>query len=577
MSQPSPTSDLTIADLLLGRSGDHSVGLQFEGSSWTWDEVVQASADRARWLEARRVEGPFHVGVLLDNVPEFPLLLGAAALSGAVVVGLNPTRVGAALARDIDNTDCQLLVTEAKYLGALTAAAPAIDPGRIFVIDDPSWQDELGPFAGSARTAPDDRGEGDLVSLIFTSGTSGDPKAVRMTNRKLTSVIAMLRGFPAMAPAESDALVATLSKLPMVLRTDDVIYLSMPMFHSACLVQGWVPSVSVGARMVLRRRFSASGFLADVRQHEVTYVHYVGKPLSYILATPERPDDATNTLRVAIGNEAAPQDVGRFAARFGCEVIDTFGSSEAGVSMGRSPNTPPGSLGRLPAGGDIFHPVTGASVPPARFDEQGRVLNFDEAVGELVNTTGPGLFEGYYRNPEADAERMRDGIYRSGDLAYRDEDGFVYFAGRSMEWIRVDGENFGAAPVEQVLARYPWIGLVAVYAVADQDVGDQVMAALEPHEASEPFDGDGFARFLAEQPDLGTKWAPRYVRIMASLPTTATNKVLKRVLAQEAWEAPDVFVRDGDGYRPMTAADRVELRAEFEQRGNARRLPVPPD
>lgn len=575
MTQPASTPDLTIADLLLARSGDDSIGLRFEGDTWTWDEQVQASADRARWLESKRVEGPFHVGVLLDNVPEFPFLIGAAALSGAVVVGLNSTRAGAALARDIAGTDCQMIVTEAKYLDVLEAAEPAIPRDRTFVVDDPSWDDELQPFVGSSRTAPAGRSEADLVTLIFTSGTSGDPKAVRMTNRKLCSVIAMLRGFPAMAPADAEALVATLSKLPMVLRREDVIYLSMPMFHSACLVQGWVPAVSSGASMVLRRRFSASGFMVDVREYGVTYVHYVGKPLSYVLATPEQADDADNTLRLAIGNEAAPQDVGRFAARFGCEVIDTFGSSEAGVSMGRSPDTPPGALGKLPAGGDILHPVTDLPVPPAKFDEQGRVLNFDEAVGELVNTAGAGLFEGYYRNPEADAERMRDGMYRSGDLAYRDEDGFVYFAGRSMEWIRVDGENFGAAPVEQILTRYPWAALVAVYAVADRDVGDQVMAALQPQDLSGPFDGAAFAQFLADQPDLGTKWAPRYVRVMDALPATATNKVLKRVLAQEAWEAPDVFIRDGDRYRPMTSEDRVALRAAFEERGNARRLPAP--
>ena len=90
---------------------------------------------------------------------------------------------------------------------------------------------------------------------------------------------------------------------------------------------------------------------------------------------------------------------------------------------------------------------------------------------------------------------------------------------------------------------------------------------------SAPFDPEAFAEFLAGQPDLGPKWIPRYVRVMERMPTTATNKVLKRQLAREAWEAEDIFIRDGDGYRPMEDGDREQLRAEFRERGTAHRLP----
>ena len=254
----------------------------------------------------------------------------------------------------------------------------------------------------------------------------------------------------------------------------------MPLFHSNALFAGWSPSVVAGMTMVLRRKFSASAFLDDVRDFGVTYFNYVGKPLAYILATPERPDDADNPLKVVFGNEAAERDIERFGERFGSIVVDGYGSTEGGAVITRDPDQPPGSLGKAGEGIEVLDPETGEECPPARFDADGVLLNPDEAIGEIVNTTGAAGFEGYYNNDEANPERVRDGVYWTGDLAYRDDDGFFYFAGRDFEWLRVDGENFAAAPVERILARHPDVAEVAVYAVPDEDVGDQVMAAVVP-------------------------------------------------------------------------------------------------
>ena len=200
---------------------------------------------------------------------------------------------------------------------------------------------------------------------------------------------------------------------------------------------------------------------------------------------------------------------------------------------------------RYPALGPQLLDPEGKPCPPARFDADGRLCNAEEAIGELVNTAGAGSFEGYYKNDDADRDRLRNGWYWSGDLAYADEDGFVYFAGRTLDWLRVDGENFAAAPIERILARHPDVVLPAVYAVPAEDgIGDEVMAALVLQPGAS-FDPDGFGRFLAEQPDLGTKWAPRFVRVTESLPQTETNKILKRVLAAEGIECDDpVWVRE---------------------------------
>jgi fatty-acyl-CoA synthase len=216
----------------------------------------------------------------------------------------------------------------------------------------------------------------------------------------------------------------------------------------------------------------------------------------------------------------------------------------------------------------ILDPETGNECAPAQFDESGRLLNAEEAIGEMVNPDGAGAFEGYYNNPEANAERMRGGMYWTGDLGYRDDAGFFYFAGRNSDWLRVDGENFAAAPVEQVISRHPSVVLAAVYAVPSPEVGDEVMVALLLHDDA-AFDAKGFVSFLAEQSDLSPKWTPRFVRISQALPSTATQKVLKRVLQSETWECADPVWWRPDReleYRRLDPDDIAKLRARFAER-----------
>ena len=130
-----------------------------------------------------------------------------------------------------------------------------------------------------------------------------------------------------------------------------------------------------------------------------------------------------------------------------------------------------------------------------------------------------------------------NGMFWSGDLAYRDADGWIYFAGRSGDWLRVDGENMTTAPIERILQRLPAVSQIAVYAVPDEQVGDQVMAALVLVDGADLTPGD-FSRFLAGQPDLSPKAWPRHVWTTDRLPTTATNKILKRQLSAQG-STPD--------------------------------------
>ena len=198
----------------------------------------------------------------------------------------------------------------------------------------------------------------------------------------------------------------------------------------------------------------------------------------------------------------------------------------------------------------------------ARFDETGALVNADAATGELVNTSGSGLFRGYYNDPGATDQRIRHGMYWSGDLAYRDADGWIYLAGRTADWMRVDGENLTTAPIERILLRLPaaqpGCGLSGARRVRRRSGDGRDRAARRRR--TEP---RAFAEFLAAQRDLSPKAWPRYVWIAADLPSTATNKILKRELIALGAE-PDgrvMWKRDGrtfhvHGERAVTGTDR---------------------
>jgi fatty-acyl-CoA synthase len=487
---------------------DDSVAVAHDDQTWTWREhLAEASAEASVLIGLADTVRPPHVGALLGNSPAMLRSMAGAALGGYVLCGINTTRRGSGLSADIRRSDCQLLLVDSDHLPLLDG----LDLRGITVLDVTSRR-YLDAVTTAAPLVPHrEVGPSDTLMMIFTSGTSGDPKAVRFAH-----VMAILCGASLIGQYDITAA--------------DVCYLSMPLFHSNGVAAGWAVAIGSGATMV-PARFSTSRFLADIRRHNVTYMNYVGKPLALVLATPERDDDANNTLRVAFGNEATDRDIDEFARRFGCRVVDSFGSSEFAVIVTREDGTPAGSIGKGYPGVAVYNPETVTECAPAVFDQSGALANFDDAVGELVNTQGSGPFAGYYNDPSATSERIRHGMYWSGDLAYRDTDGWIYLAGRTADWLRVDGENLAAGPIERILQRLAPISQVAVYGVPDDEVGDQVMAAIVLNNG-QSLTPDEFEKFLATQPDLSPKAWPRFVRINTGLPQTATTKILKRELIQ---------------------------------------------
>lgn len=551
---------VTIAEMLLDRLGDTHPGVRTRERNWTWDETVRESAARGALATSLRIDGPFHIGVLLENTPEFLFWLGGAALTGAVIAGINPTRRGAELEAEIRYVDCQLIVTDSAGMAKLDDLDLGLSADRFLLVDTPSYLDRVAAHRVDQPTAGPAVHESALFLLLFTSGTTGMSKAVRCSQGRLARL--------AYANTEKYGHVRA-----------DVDYCCMPLFHGNALMALWAPALANGATVCLTPKFSASGFLPDVRFFGATFFTYVGKALSYLMATPERADDIDNTLVRGFGTEASPEDRAEFARRFGAELLEGYGSSEGAGSVRPDPDTPAGALGR-PAHADIVvvHPDTRRECARAQLDRHGRVLNPDQAIGEMVDKGGAKRFEGYYKNESAVAERIRHGWYWTGDLGYVDEAGFIYFAGRRGDWIRVDGENISALLIERILRRHPKIIATGVYAVPDPRSGDQVMAAIEVAEVAD-FDPDEFALFLAGQDDLGTKSAPRFVRVSTRLPVTGSNKVLKRELQARLWRGDEpVYHRVGRGspkYVPLTEADRQALEREFDTHGRTRFLPEP--
>ncbi len=524
------------------------------------EATALAALFRSRLDPAR----PPHIAVLLDNTPDYVFALAAVGLFGGALVGLNHTRRDEHLTRDITFTDCQMVITEPRHQDLLEPLLSDLDlPGGVVVTsrfadaDDPPQR--MGESLEDAlASCPDtllgpDPDVDDLWALVFTSGTSAAPKAVRCTQRRLLT---------------------TGNRMTMILGVgpDDVGYLAMPLFHSNSLMVGLAPALVAGASVGLARKFSASRFLDDVRRYGATWFNYTGKPLAYLLATPPRPDDDDNPLKLAYGNEGSPQVVEAVAQRFGVAVVDVFGSTEGAIALDRSGGPPRGSVGKLREGVKIVD-ADGNDMVPAEFDADGRLVNAEQCVGEIVNTTGVGPFEGYYKNDAAMALTTRNGWYWSGDLGYRDADGWVYFAGRTSDWLRVDGENFPAAPIEVIVSRHPDVMVASVYGVPDVDSGDQVMAALVLGDGA-AFDATAFATWLDAQPDLSPKWRPRYIRLSEQLPTTPTNKVLVRTLVHEKFRADRVhddavFVRErgSDTYTPFGDAEEEALHKAFEASG----------
>ncbi len=337
----------TAAELFLRNADRDGIAAHFEDRSFTFRELAAESLRRAAlWERVRDPAAAPHIGVLLDNTPEYLFWLGAAAVSRSVIVGINATYRGEELARLIDHCDCQVLVTSDAYAGILADAPSRVDREQVFDTGTDEYAALLERDDGARPWEP--AAEDDLYLLIFTSGSTGFPKAVRCTQGRF---------------ARTGAHVANVAQLG----PGTAVYAPLPFFHSSALFTGLASALQASVPFATRTKFSASRTMPDIRRIGATMMAYTGKVLDYILAVPPSPDDAGSPLRLAFGNEASEFDIRQFAARFHCDVRDSYGSTEGLIVIRRDPSMPPGALGRaLEDTIAVYDPDTGSECPAPR-------------------------------------------------------------------------------------------------------------------------------------------------------------------------------------------------------------------
>jgi len=372
---------------------------------------------------------------------------------------------------------------------------------------------------------------------------------------------------------------------------EDVGYACMPLFHSNAMFLGFQPAFHAGARLAIRERFSASRFVPDVLHHGVSYWNYVGEPVHYVLGALEQAYDGDegrileavarhpdNRFRFAVGNGAAPRDLDRFVRWLGLEdMFELYGSTEAAISTFRKKGDPRGSVGEVTDANVRILAASGAPCPPADLDAAGKITNYAEAVWEICRVASDtALFQGYFENAEANAGKYRDGVYHSGDLGHiLEQDGqrFLFFDGRTDDWIRKDGENFSAAQVARMIQEHPDVMLAVAYGVPCPVSDELVMVALKLRAGAE-FDPRSFYQYCEEQVTQGgmdRKWFPDFVRPVEEFEYTQTQKVLVRKLKAAHFHPgrvagdPIYWRERGDRcFRFFSASEWELLRQRFE-------------
>jgi fatty-acyl-CoA synthase len=573
------------------------VAIRMGDLAWTYARFRDEAVRHAHFLRRRLLPAdearPGHVAMLLENRPELLALYAGCGYAGFTLFGVNTGLRGETLAGVIDRSQSRLLVVEESLLPEVERVKLAnIAPENVLVVGsregaiEPSRDLEACLTAevakpGESLDTPgvDVTPESNLM-VIYTSGTTGLPKGINNNHFKLLVIGRRVAG-------------------ELGLDRDSVGYANMPLFHSNALFLGFQPAFQAGATLAMRERFSASRFVPDVLRYGVSYWNYVGEPVHYILTAIEQEyggdegrilaevaNHPDNRLRYAIGNGASPPDIDRFVRWLGMEdMFELYGSTEAAISTFRKKTDPRGSVGEISDPHVRILDERDEECPPAQLDADGKIVNYAEAVGEICRVADDtSLFQGYHENPEANASKYRNGVYHSGDLGHvlvRDGVRYLFFDGRTDDWIRKDGENFSAAQVARLIQEHPDVVLAAAYGAPCAVSDELVMVALKLREGAE-FDGRAFFDFCEDRVAHGgmdRKWFPDFVRIVDEFEYTSTQKVLVRNLKRVHFDrrrlpdAPIFWRRRGDDrFRPFGRDDFDALREEFARSERERLL-----
>jgi carnitine-CoA ligase len=500
MTAEAPATLAEAVRVAAGRWPDR-VAWRFDpGETLTFADVDRLTAGYARALGQRGVRAGDRVALLIGNEAAFPLTWIALSLLGAAAVPLNP-RYQTADAEHILRACRASAVVAGEQFGVLLDRLPADVPALGRVVPVPELAAEAGRGGGGGFAAPD---PAVTANVQFTSGTTGRPKGCLLPNSYWTRLAGSMVGeFPRLGPGD-------------VMLTAQAFNYIDPQWNVAA-------ALLAGAELVILDGFHPSSFWAKVRQHQVTYFYCLGAMPGLLLRMPPDPDDRQHRVRVVQCSAIPPALHRTLEERWGVPWYEAFGMTETGADLRVTDADHDELVGTGCLGGPVSYRrarITG---------EDGQVLPAGQ-TGQL-ELAGPGMMDGYDGDPEATAAVMRDGWFRTGDLAWMDEAGRAYHAGRLKDMIRRGGENVAAREVEEVLLTHPAIRLVAVVAVPDEIRGEEVKAyyvadggpGAEPGELA-AWCGERLARFKV----------PRYWQPAADLPRTDSERVIKKELGSLA-------------------------------------------
>ena len=525
-----------LVDRVVSRN-PYKVYLYYQNYQVTYQEFLEHTLKTASLFHDLGVRRGDRVCLLLPNGRESLYSWMGLSRLGAICVPINTAYKQAETAYIINNAEAKVLLSHHTLREVAQEAAqgcPSLDD-KLMVSDGgetyPGWRDFWPLLRAASPLKPIEMDEvqpEDVSMLVYTSGTTGNPKGVMITHQMY---VAAGQGFATWTGATSE----------------DRFFTCLPHFHANVQYYSTMGSLAAGASLILTDRFSASRFFGQVRESKATVVNFIGMMMPVLLKQPASDQDRDNSVRLFYGSPAlALEVIHEFEERFGAEVIIGFGSTE----------TCYGTVGRL---GEPHR--QGSSGPPRwhpdpRFQNELRIVDDDERplppgeVGE-VTLRSPAVMPGYWRDPERTRETLRDGWLYTGDLGRLDEDGYLYYVDRKKDMIRRRGENISPQEVEDVIRTHPGVLYCAVIAVPSELGEDDVKVYVVPRrhrrspENESPLQEPGHGGEDEEapmKPEDVVHWCaerlayfkvPRYVEFRDDLPRTPSLRVRKDVLRRE--------------------------------------------
>ena len=562
----------TAADLIerRARRNPTDIFVEFEGRCLTYSEFNNAANRIAHWAHENGWGKGDVVALLMENRPEYLMTWAGLAKLGATTALINTNLTGTALHHVIETSESKALIVGTECLEAWNAsrdqsleslsvyvargifgAAAVLPPGAKSLDDEiVSYSSENPP-----RSIRADLVGADPLFYIFTSGTTGLPKAARFSHARFMAAgtYHLFSGFT----------------------RKDVLYCALPLYHTVAGVICVNAVLVTGARLALRRRFSASRFWREVNESGATTFQYIGELCRYLISQPPGPYDRDHKVRYAVGNGLRPDIWEEFQQRFGLErMVEFYGATESNVSLVNLEGRP-GSVGRLMPGMkaalirydiEADEPVRGADglCVECAEGEPGELLGFI-----VEGKTAVGRFEGYTSEEATRKKILRDVLakgdawFRSGDLLRRDADGFFYFVDRLGDTFRWKGENVSTQEVAEAISGHPSIELAVVYGVEVPGADGRAGMASVIQTATAEFDGPGLYRQI--EASLPVYARPAFLRVQEDVEMTGTFKVRKLDLQREGFDPTVVtdplYYRDDDkqSYRPLDPAAHTRI------------------